>query len=630
MSVYYPSCTAHIRLRFDEAFSVDESKTSSTASTINNVPVSGAKPVYSPLVLNADIRSDANKLNSILNRVPLSCSVELPAYRAAGSFKMEIEYADLPIDPRLARSASVEIYMGTVDPSDFSTGMVTVEPDGSRSSILNTIGPGNARKEDFLLGVFQVDSWHVSHTGAGSRVSLEGRDMRSIFLDTEIDVRAFKSLDLSLPIDKLVQQIISLHPYGKGNPKGRGGFTVHLQEGDFIDGVPKVGSTPFTKVRQKVADGSAVSKPQGGEKLNFWDLITKYCFLVGCIPYFQADRLFIRRSLDLFQQRQGDDPFLSGVIRKTPFAGGSQRTTETGVGFGVRRSVYGRDVLEYNFDRKLTGIKRPTIEIVSVDQGSKKRGAKDIRVRWPEKTAAAGARGVSGGEKSKKGEKVVGKVAASSKTSVSVSGQDAQEEIMRFPVKGITDKDQLRGIAKAIREEIMRGEMGGSITTKSLASFGTNPSDPVSGNRDPDMLRLRPGDAVEILVDTRSVSSQAPNVSSYTDSRRNTFDEEVKALEQKFGSRNIAADMARVIVAQSRGGILQLQTFFRVSVVRFEWAKDSGISISFDFQNYVEARDAVAGSNPQGAANPKSTDVSSVARTQEQIAASDAAIERNK
>lgn len=600
MSVYYPSCTVHLRVRFDEAFRVDETKEPrSPSSMIGSVSSTSrsrnefvtAPETERPLVTNPEVvvQNGVNKtrgrLNSILNRVPLSCSVELPSYRAAGTFKLEIEYADLPIDPRLVRSASAEIYMGVVDPLDFATGMVSVEPDGSRRSILQTVGPANQRIEKYLMMVAQVDTWHVTHSASGSRVAMEGRDMRSILIDTEIDVRAFKDIKLDRDIVNVVQDIKNLHPFGQS-------IQVFYDKEDFTDSdgkvtLPKVVASPFNKVRQQVASGNNISKPAGGEKLNFWDLITKYCFLTGCVPFFRADRLIIRRSVDLYQQMDQDR---EGTTARTPFAGGRQRETEDGEKFGVRRVVYGRDVAEHSFERKLTGIKTPIVEVVGQNLSSKDRGDKTFRVRWPEKDTAAS----SSADSTKKGkDKVVAKVGSAKKTSISVSGTESETETIRIPVSGITDKEQLLGIAKAVYEEIARGEMGGSIKTKSLASFGTGP-DPTSGNRDPDLIRLRPGDAVEILVDTRNIQSQAPNVSSYTDSVRRTFEEEVAALQERLGSSGLAPDMARVIVAQSRGGILQLQTFFRVGNASFEWAKDSGISISFDFQNYVEARHAVA------------------------------------
>src|SRR5262249_36537646 len=152
-------------------------------------------------------------------------------------------------------------------------------------------------------------------------------------------------------------------------------------------------------------------------------------------------------------------------------------------------------------------------------------------------------------------------------TTLAPSGSATMEEVLRIPVPGVNSKDRLREIAKDLFEEIGRGEMGGSVSTRSLASFlvPNDPQDKLAGNKDPDLVKLRPGDAVELRVDSRQLSSTAPLVSSYTDSIRRSFDEEVADLQKRIGqgsTETVSGDLARVLVATARGGILELSKFF--------------------------------------------------------------------
>lgn len=634
MPVFYPSCVAELTLRFDPTFSiVEEPQAPSVEDELSAVPVYGP-PALKPLMLTPTAPGSPEALVITPSIVPLSCSVELPSYRKAGTFSLEIEYRDLPVDPRLLASASVEIYMGAVSPEDFSTGMVTVGTDGRRTSILRTHNDDGSRREDLCLIVGTVDSMSVKHTSNSSRISMQGRDVRGIFLDTKVDVRAFTKLHLNENIATVVQEIIDLHPWGKN-------WTVTYEKNDWPGQLPPspADKSGLTKVRQSVQQdgentstpsapegapvpepgaeiappegqppaaapqgGNGTLKPQGGEQLSFWDLITRYCDLVGAIPFIVADRIVIRRAKDLWQQGAAD-PKKAG---RTPFADGKMRKTQTGQDFAVRRLVYGRDVLEFNFERKFGGVVRPIIEVVSLDTSSKTRGqGKLIKVQWPDaqqqKGTGAGASGAVDPDKKKPKDKTVSKASKGIGNATAPSGE-GRREILRIPKHGITDKKKLLELAKAIYREIGHGEMGGSIQTKNLASFGTDPTDHVSGNRDPDLLRLRSGDAVEVLADLREQSDEAPLTSSYTDSRRKSPAASADEIAKRFGNTSAAKDIARIIVAQSRGKILGLITVYRVGNAKFDWSNTSGVTLNFDFQTYVLAD---TDTNPEVEAHPK-------------------------
>lgn len=645
MPVFFPACNVNLQVRFDDTFSVDEGKdVRSVSQETTDAPQQPGKQTIRPLLLDRDrdtrrpkgvsgptlengrFLSDAagaNPLNIIANRIPVACSVDLPSFRQAGTFRMTLAYRDLPIDPRIVAAAGVEIYMGAVDPTNFATGMVRVEADGSRRSVLNTVTPAGQRREDLLLLVGVVDEWNVSHNAGGSHVELSGRDLRGRLLDSKVDSRMFGKINLKQPIHMVVRDVLQNHPEFKNcnvdaDPKDWG-VTLESQIPGPAD------KDGLTRVRQK-ADGSGQrTTPQGGDQMNFWDVVTKWCFLVGGIPYFVGDRIVIKHARSLYEQTAQDDdgtrrpgevgPTLeSGKFANelsTPFADGKRRTLPDGRQIGVRRIVFGRDVLEYTFNRKFTGVKVPTIKVVCLDTSSSKRGVGKLLTALSTDKLPGESQSQSSGQGSKRpGNKPLGHVVKKAANSHTPSGHPT-EEVLVIPVEGIKDQARLIQIAKSLYEEIGRGELGGSVTTKNLSSFGTDPNDPEAANRDPDLVRLRPGDAVEIMVDLRSQSAGAPLTSSYTDSRRREFDEEVAEVASRLGGNEAARVIARAIVAQSRGGILQLQTFFRVGTARFSW-QSGGISISFDYQNYIEARNSTEVARQPG----KTTHTANVAGAQ--------------
>jgi hypothetical protein len=170
----------------------------------------------------------------------------------------------------------------------------------------------------------------------------------------------------------------------------------------------------------------------------------------------------------------------------------------------------------------------------------------------------------------------VKKVAGAITTVVAPSGSHADAETLRIPIHGIRDKNILQQIAKDIHQEIARGELGGSIETENLASFGGD-------NQDPDLIRLRPGDTVELLNDIRPLESKLPLVNILIDQERLDFESAVAAIKSRIGDDKLA----RAIVATSRS--FELIRFFRVANVRFNWSI-AGLSLAFDYQNYFVPR----------------------------------------
>jgi len=558
--IYYPSMVCHFRIRFDEAYrSVSVPSPSTALEASSNVGSSGqAKTSKLPLMIDGS----ADSLTRVDNVLPVSASVELPGFRQASKFSITMAFRDFPIDPRLVRSCAVEIHLGAVPANDFGDGMKGQRARGVLKSILATRGRVFEPNEDTLLLAGLVDTWHVSHGAKTSEVKLDGRDLRGIFLDSPTDPKIFAKLNLNQTIDKVVADILEKHPLGD-----RFRNMVEVNEFEWPKGLPIVAvKGDLTRVRQAAKGGGQKSQPAGDTgKLSYWDLITRYCFLVGALPYLEGYTLYLRPVRSVFDTalRAGIDPNYPA-----PFSGGAAREVKTSSGstekLSIRRLVYGREVEQVSFERKFTGKKASVVECVSINTDVPKKGRRSdgtpkqlITAQWPPKSKPKART-----------------------TDVAPSGEASGTEVLRIPVAGVTSTARLQDIARAIYEEVGRGEMGGSCSTKSLASFSGD-------NTDPDLLRLRPGDPVELAVDARALSSRSPLVAELVDHERRSFEEEVSAIAKRL---NGDTTLARVIVSTARGAVKELQRPFRVGNVKIDWSASNGVGISFDFQNYVEAR----------------------------------------
>jgi len=563
MSTFIPSVVVNFRIKFDENLTITtDGKPVSTEDGLENPSKTGAVKVSQPLIL----RTGDAQLSSVLQRVPKSAQIEFPGYRQAGKWKATFDFRELPIDPRTVAAASVELHTGVVAPGDFARGMRGVEVNGARLSILRTLTDSGSPNTNTMRMLGVVDDWEVLHGDSGSTVELTGRDMRGVLLDTPINVlpgadrTLLDSLDLSKPIDQVVADILAFNPFFEA-------FTVYSNRNDWPGGVipAPAGLQDVPRHRRGAKGkrrGGRPSPPSNvlGSSMSFWDLIVRFCYLVGGVPYFNGvGHLIIRSGSTVYDKLRGPvDP----ITNPTPFADGRERLIDSvsntliSPALRFRRLVYGRDVLSMAYHRKFGGWAKPkVIRTFCHDPDSGEVGGTMVYGLWPPR------------------------VDPPKSTKYAPGKAPPMEEIVNVRVPGITNPERLVEIAKSIFNQVGRAEMGGTIETSNLASFGGDMTDP-------DLLTLAPGDGVELLVDTRAVRSGAPLVSTLTDHHRTSFEEQVDVLTQTLGNNTLA----RVLVATSRSQINELQNYFLVTNVKYTWTDNAGMKIGLDFVNYVVAR----------------------------------------
>jgi hypothetical protein len=516
----------------------------------------------------------------VMNRVPKKCSVNLQGHTQAATYKLVFDYRELPIDPRTVVACSAEIHLGTVSASDFAEGMRRTLPNGNRRSILVTRTDDNVPIDDNLLMVGPADNWTVEFGADGAEVHIEGRDLRGLLLDSPLvsfaDVydeanptrqgmpsrrrrrsTILSRIQLNVPIQTVIKQILAEHDTIRHLPT-REQIQVRVYPEEWPDQkVLGPGDEAVLPRNRRGANGQGANAGGASNSMNFWDLITRMCYLVGAVPKFVGRNLEIRYAPSLFNMIARDR---SGQPMETPFR--PNRRRELGEdAWGIRRLVWGRDIQSMKIARKYAGVNKPhSIRVVAQNTGSGARGRRQmLQVVWPPRTVReARAQGVGW-----------------TPIRDALGGQESQE-IRTYRVPGVASLARLTQIAQSFYEQIGRQEMSGDIEASRVTSFGGT-------NADPDLLRLRVGDPIELLVDASRLDSNAPIVSTLNATAQLPYAESVAQVARHLNGNT---GLARVIVATARGNIMGALRYFMVSSVNFDWSYEE-VTVKADVQNYI-------------------------------------------
>jgi len=595
MSYYWPSCVVAIGLRFDDAVHLatnrqalargqpsriqpggqsltdaDFKKLLRGQRLVQDRPGTPAGPDTldqvregAPLVFG----SPSDQLSWVLNVDPRSAMCRRPGYRRAGEAHLTVGFHELPVDPQLIKAAQIRVFFGTVDPSEAASGYTRSFIDQGRErrrSVISTHDQAGQPNLDRLALWGIADTWKVSYQ-EDSTVQITGRDLRSIFLESPLDRGVLARLRLEAPITEVIQQLCEAHPLA-------GKMNIRVQPADWSGPIPApCAQGNVTRIHLGAAKGKAKLNPLSQpSQLKWWDAICQFSFLVGAVPYFRGADLIVRPARSLYDLR--DKAIYDPRIR-TPFANGAVRSREDFTRFAIRQMIVGHNLKSLEYERKFTGGFRPrVIEVICLDTASPRRGDQKLLIaRWPEDLAS--------------------RLSRQHATKESPSGQLAENEVYRVPVYGIRDLGQLREIARAVFETTARFEIEGSFQTSELASFLGSEIlyEPfTAGNRDPDLLRLEPGDPIEFSISpdtlgTRRAGEQ-PIVGELNQLAGKSFEAAVEYVRQRVQDLNLA----RAIVATYRGSIVETQSVYRTNEVTLNW-DDGKIHVAANFHNYIEA-----------------------------------------
>jgi len=344
---------------------------------------------------------------------PLNVMIERNGLSQADTATIELRWKDAPLDPRIIRSAHVQITLGVVRPEEFEAGMSASDSTRADGLLRSVVHAGGERGTTEFLGF--VDSWQVKYSSFGDIITLECRDMSANLRD--LNLGTDEIIDLTLPIDLGIEHFLT-----RLGPTVRGIEVEYLIDGD----VPTPGDT-FPQRRRPRRGARARRGRTTGDKMSAWDHITDVVRALGFIPIMRGFRLVIIEPRTLYET------------------------------VGVTRMVYGRNLEELSFSRALMGVKVPTIEVRCYD-------SETGRTRWARYPVADGQRsnGVMGIDPQPR---------PSRANEVPPSGSTPTETIRIMSVTSVNDPATLERIARNAFEQLGRQEIEGNFSTADAWSY---------------------------------------------------------------------------------------------------------------------------------------------------------------
>lgn len=466
----------------------------------------------------------SDELSAIGNIQPIHVQIERNGLTSADTCTITLDYTDAPFDPRVIRSAGVEVTLGVVPAENFEAGAEqgTRREDGSLVSIVARQVDGSLVGATRFVGF--VDDWSVKYSESGDTVTLECRDMSAQLRDLRLNPG--ESINMDIPLDQGVQLF-----FDQVSAVTAGIVVRFVGEGSApvpADALP---------VTMRARRGRVARRGRRGDQdMSVWDHVTDVCRSVGFVPVVRDFEVIIAEARTLF-------------------------STE-----GVRRMIYGRNVEELNFTRRLQGTKVPTIEVRSYDP--------DLgRTRWARFPVRAGERdaGVFGVDNPPR---------ALRASEVPPSGANPAESIQVVQVSGIVDPAVLRRVAQNTFEQLGRQEIEGTLSTHDVHSYDRPPDEA-------DLLSAQAGDPIEVLIVAApgpELAEASPNTTLAQLQAMSRTRREQYLLGLGWG-REIAARFAALQEATA------FQTVFLTQDVRISWDHEQGNRIVIGFVNYVTVRE---------------------------------------
>lgn len=506
----------------------------------------------------ARAEQNGDGLTRRLDVQPLSYTRSMGSYRAAGQIDLELDWRACPFDSRMVRAMMVLCYEGTVQSDGWAS--------GDRSRYLVDASGANLR----FIGL--IDDIADDHSGSGDTLKLKGRDLTATLIDTAFPASLEVSIKPGSTIAEAVREILDTDP------------KFQIIRGPFLrteSSLPPLNPSLYPRLavsakernRQAASGGRAfvIRRAPKGDKTTYWDMITDLCVSHGLRPMLELDRLWLVEPRTLYRSATG----------QVEQAGVSTFPSEYRLGLGdrtpIRRMVYGRNISTLSFDRKLARIKAPAVEVTARNPDAATSTDRLIRVRWPEK--------LTGLQQSSK---------TTQPNSVDPTGTKASVTVHPIQVSGIVDRSILRSIAQQTYEGMGRQEMGINIQTESIASWSDAQGfDP---NRDPDLLALRFGDPIRILVADDSGNSALYSLSELQRmvgrvqvattgrGRQSGFQSAVAFLRARGWSEEDAIQFAGVLRSAN------LPQEFRVVGLTVRFQATTGFSVSIEARDYVRVR----------------------------------------
>ena len=449
--------------------------------------------------------------------------------RTADTLTAELRFVDFPIDPRCVRSAAIEFYLGTVTQQDYAQGMLgitrgDVQGAGTpnASEPLNVVPDSyldeNGNRRTNLRFTGWVDKWKMHWSEEEPYVELSCRDNTQLFLNQVHPPRL--NVSMKQPIDLAIATYLSNFPQFAG-------ITIEYrgQPGDVVPQLDKIlaGTAFRPHLGPPPAQGS-------GDDVVVWDYLTDIAGSIGHVIRLDGNAIVIQRAATMLSgvaSGRADDPYKGRYLPSGDYPN--------------RTFVFGKNVKELEISRDFAN-----------------KETKNVEVRcWSTKGRLLVARFPT-------------KEARIPTSTPGDSRADNKWTIVR--IQGIDDARVLQRIAEDVYHGRNRNEMEVTVKTKNLASFG-------GGNADPDILDLKAGDAIEILVDRAASGAIASGEVKLSSQEANA------SYLKKIGySDDFSRAYAKVY--QDAG----FQRVFRVRELQVSGDWEDGVDFEIHGLNMIQAR----------------------------------------
>lgn len=500
---------------------------------------------------------DANDLNVLFAALPINCSIERTSVREPDTAEVTFDYRDIPVDPRSIRAGLVSLVIGSVSEEEYQRGIVGRE-ERTSDGMLVSIVERSADEELKFTGsssrfVGFVDEWHVELGDDGDVVVLTMRDITALFIDQKMQDGI--TIDLSKPLDEGIRDFVNIFPSLRGT-KVFFGTPEQFATQEFDPVTPPSAPVPrdsLPDVALSRGGKKAKGQKKGDQEDNVWDHIVTTCAKLGFIAFVRGFVVYIVEPRNLFDQ----------------VANG-------------RKMVFGRNIKQLEFDRKMAGVTTQTIEVRSPDP--------DIgRTRWARFPVLDNepSSGILGDPDSPQ-------PVVSRPQKVSPNGKP-DEQVMVVNVARVTDLQVLERIAENTFQEIGRQEIEGSFETDDLDSFKETAEDE-RAFAEQDLLSLYPGDPVTLLYAPPDTSASGNQFQQTPKKGKEATSSAQELIAMTFARRRdylaglgMSRQAAERLAAVAEG--IPLANSFRVGTMSMSFDVEEGISITCSFYNFITVRE---------------------------------------
>lgn len=419
-----------------------------------------------------------------------SINVERNDYSEADTVKLTIDYKAFPFDPRCVRACGISVFMQNREKH--------FDKDGREVRIVpNDLYIDKDGANKVFIGF--ADESSIRFDNESKTISIEGRDYTALLIDAKRINTA--PIPLSKPIDQILQDLLNEQ--------------IATKEIKIIN---RTGVALPTLAKLAPDYNEATSVKNVKRKETYWDIMQDILNRVALLGFIELDKFVIAKPQNIYEKKD------------------------------IKQFVWGRNIKELNFTRKLGRAKNFNVKVVSFNSLDKKVEVALI----PEEATSPNIKGprVTIPQLDKDGKKI---------------DPPKDADFITFNVKDVSNKDELIKIGESIYEEMSRQQIEGSLTTYEMEIPQENKDNPIK------FSEMRNGSAVRVFLSS----------SEYSEMGHLQTNESKEAFLIKRGyPKNVANAFA--------SSLDRINTAFYVKSVTFELDQENGFTMKIDFINFID------------------------------------------